>query len=500
MVTARAHGAKNITGVEINPATVRLDVGPYRDFLLWPKWRDVKVVRAEGRNYLRSKQGSYDTIVMSGVDTFSALNSGAYVLSENYLYTVEAVQDYLRALKPTGTMAIYRWFFFTGPRESLRLASIFQDAAERMRMPHPDQCIMVVSEDLGWSGYRWAATFVKKEPFTQAEVQEVVAATAGKPNLSVVYLPKVFPADVQADLERKLAASDPMTSFSRDAYNRLLTSAPSQRAAFIRSYQFRIDPVYDDRPFFFEYFKPGASAMNTYTLSFGLRNIRGPAGFYVLYILLAVCSVICVSCILLPLWLFQRRGLNARGAVPLLLFFACLGSGYMMFEVGAMQALNVYIGDPAYSLALVLAGLLVASGIGAALSGRLSRIPAVRVISFGTAIISAAIIVWLGFTHVVHPRTMQLALGARAIIVLVALLPVGMILGTPFPTAVKELEKHYPNFIAWAWGVNGVTSVLASIVAIVVAMRVGFTVVVLIAAATYLAGLVTYQWQSRAIR
>lgn len=165
-----------------------------------------------------------------------------------------------------------------------------------------------------------------------------------------------------------------------------------------------------------------------------------------------------------------------------------------------MQVLNVYIGDPAYSLALVLAGLLVASGIDAALSGRLSRMPAVRVISFATVIIATVIVTWLGFTHIVHPRTMQLAFGARATIVLAALLPVGMILGFPFPTAVKEVEKHYPNFIAWAWGVNGVTSVLASIVAIVVAMRVGFTVVVLIAAAMYLLGLAAYQWHSRALR
>jgi hypothetical protein len=85
--------------------------------------------------------------------------------------------------------------------------------------------------------------------------------------------------------------------------------------------------------------------------------------------------------------------------------------------------------------------LLVASGIGAALSGRLSRMPTVRVISFATVIIAAAIVVWLGFTHIVHPRTMQLAFGTRSVIVLAALLPIGMLLGFPFPTTVKELEK-----------------------------------------------------------
>jgi hypothetical protein len=207
-----------------------------------------------------------------------------------------------------------------------------------------------------------------------------------------------------------------------------------------------------------------------------------------------------IACILIPLWLFQRRGLKTPGAVPLVLFFACLGAGYMLFEVGAMQVLNVFVGDPAYSLALVLAGLLVASGIGAALSARLSNHPAVRVITIATAIIAAAIVVWVSLTHLLTPHAMQLPLAARAAITLAGLLPVGILLGLPFPTAVREVEKLNRNFIAWAWGVNGVTSVLASIVAIVVAMRLGFTAVVWIAAATYILGLLAYRWHSQAIR
>src|SRR5262245_16751931 len=168
IVTARAHGARQITAVEINPATVALDTGQYREFLQWPSWQGVNLVRGEGRNYVRGRQNAYDTIVMSAVDTFAALNSGAYVMSENYLYTVEAVEDYLRALKPNGTMAIYRWFFLK-PRESLRLASLFQAAAERMGLERPSQSIMVVSEEVGWS-YRWAVTLIKRRPFTAEEV------------------------------------------------------------------------------------------------------------------------------------------------------------------------------------------------------------------------------------------------------------------------------------------------------------------------------------------
>ncbi len=162
--------------------------------------------------------------------------------------------------------------------------------------------------------------------------------------------------------------------------------------------------------------------------------------------------------------------------------------------------LNVYVGDPAYSLALVLAGLLVASGIGAALSNRFSSMQTSRVISFATVIIAAAIVLWLTGIHFLTRETMQYPLAARAAITLIGLLPVGILLGVPFPTAVRQLDKSNPGFIAWAWGVNGVTSVLASIAAIVVAMKFGFTLVVTLAAVIYLLGMLSYGSHSRAVR
>jgi hypothetical protein len=499
VLTARAYGARHITGVEINPATVALDKGPYRNFILWPGWRGVNLVRGEGRNYVRSKPNHYDTFVMSAVDTFSALNSGAYVLSENYLYTVEAMQDYLRSLKPDGTGAIYRWFFYRGPRESLRLSGMLREAGERLGIAHPEQSIMVISDDIGWVGYRWAVTLFKRRPFTPDEVHEVLGAIAPHPNLNMVYMPKVFAPEVQTRMESTEGARDHGLDFAHTVYNRLLASAAADRASFIRSYQFRIDPVFDDRPFFFLYFKPGAEPMNAGALGADMKtNMHGPAGFYVPYILLGICTVMCVVCILAPLWTFQRRGLETPGAVPLLLFFACLGAGYMLFEVGSMQVLNLFIGDPAYSLALVLAGLLVSTGIGAALSSRFADVPAARVVTFAAAAIAIAMIAWLALAKLVHPDWMQLPLPARAAITLAGLLPVGVLLGFPFPTAVKALEKVNPSFIAWAWGVNGVTSVLASIIAIVVAMQIGFTAVVCIASATYLLGLAAYLWSARA--
>ena len=497
IVTARAHGAKRITGVEINSATVDLVSGRYRKFLQWPEWAGVELIRSEGRNFVRSKPGAYDTIVMSGVDTFAALNSGAYVLSENYLYTVEALQDYLRALKPGGTMATYRWFFLN-PRESLRFASLFQAAAEASQVERPSQCILVVAEDLGWTSYRWAATFIKKQPFTSDEVRRILATVDRRKELTAIYVPDVLPDEELAQIERASASKDPASTEARRRFRQLMQAERgAARQAFFDGYHYRIDPVYDDRPFFFEYFKPGQTVGNEQPILAGLTSIRGPIGYYVLYALLAICVLACATCMVLPLWVYQRRGLQTPGAVPLVIYFGCLGAGFMLFEVGAMQVVNVYLGDPAISLAVVLAGLLLATGVGAYLASRYSPARAVSVITAGTISIAVAIVIWLVFARIVQPLTMHQGFVIRIGVVLAGLLPVGVLLGLPFPTAIRAIEQQQPRFIAWAWGVNGVTSVLSSIVAILVAMRLGFSVVVLIASATYLAAMVSFRMFER---
>lgn len=491
VLVAKLMGAQSVTGIEINPATVNLINGRYRSYIQWPNWQGVNVIRAEGRNYVRSKINSYDTIVMSGIDTFSALNSGAYVLTENYLYTVEAVKDYLRALQSDGVMGINRWFYLQ-PRESLRLAGLYLAAAKELHIEHPEQSIMVIAEGND-SELRWATTLIKKIPFTAAEVENILSLVAKDSSLNVIYLPQIFSPDMQKSLEHKIAYHDPMANFARECFHKLIRSSDKDRANFIHDYIYKINPVYDDQPFFFEYFK-GDSFSSFENFITYLSSVRGPT---VLYVLLGICSFICLLCIILPLWIFQRRGLKTPGAFSLLAFFSSLGFGYMMFEIGAMQLVNVYIGDPMYSLPLILAGLLAATGIGSALSRKFSTISSLSVILINISVIAAMILLWVGLTHVIQPLTMHFDLFSRALIVLLAIIPVGIALGIPFPTAIRALEKQHPNFIPWAWGVNGITSVLASIVAIILAMRVGFTMTVLVAVIAYMCGMAAYSYYSK---
>ncbi len=478
LVASHAYGAVHTTGVEINGVTARLTNGSYANYLVWPHWPDVKEVVEEGRHYVRSHPHAYDTITMSGIDTFSALNSGAYVLSENYLYTTEAFEDYLRGLRANGIMTINRWFEAIPPRESLRLASLHVEASKRLGIEHPEKNIFVVVDN------DWASTFIKAEPFTPEEIHRAFEKIE-KTRLRVVYLPKIFPPEEQAAIEKGLAAGrNAGLNVANDAYEHVINpQSPEAEAKFLDDYPLDVSPVFDDRPFFFEYHK-GLSIFNWSHDDNRIRkNVKNN-----LYILLLVCLVVSACAIVGPLMIFNRQGLKTQGAPSLLLYFACLGLGFMMVEIGMMQRLSLYLGDPMHSMLVVLSGLLLFAGAGTYLSGQLNVTRQHRFL-LGTCGSAVAVLGWIIVMPTVIWLTQEWYFGLRVIITLLSMLPVGLVLGIPFATGLEYLSGYCPRFIPWAWGINGLTSVLASILAIIIAMQVGFTIVLVIGAGIYALGL-----------
>jgi hypothetical protein len=483
VVGARALGARRITGVEINAATIDMVQGPYCPFVQWPGWEGVNLVCAEGRHFCRSTAQQYDTIVMAGIDTFSALSSGAYVLSENYLYTVEAVEDYLKCLKPGGMMSVSRWLFYQ-PRESLRLANLYLYAAERAGVERPSRCIMVLSFPGPEDQFRWSTIIFKKQPFTPAEVKAVLDRVRAQPELAAVYVPDVFPEAEQRALEAATFAHDAeYLGPARTAFGRMIRSGTDQRRLFEQEYYYNITPVYDDRPFFFEYHKLFQSARGE---ELNRLELRGTLVHYTLYLLLLVTGVVAFCAMILPLYRFQREGLRVPGVGALLAFFSSLGVGFMFIEMGLIQRLNVYLGHPMYSLSIVLAGLLFVAGVGSYCSGRLPLTPG-RLLAVGMLGTSLSALAWVAVMDWVIPATLQRPLAVRVTLTLASLTPVGLLMGIPFATGLKLLEKQQ-RFIPWVWGINGLTSVMASVLAIIVAMRGGFQLVLLLGAVTYLLG------------
>jgi spermidine synthase len=449
--TALVFGARRVDAIELNPIIVR-DVmgGAFRsysgDIYHGP---GVTVTVDDGRSFVRRSGERYDLIQASLVDTWAATSAGAYALSENSLYTVDAFVDYFRHLKPDGVLTITRWSF-----DGLRLLSLVWAAGERLGWPTISDRVVVSTYD------RLATLIVKSSPFTPDEIGQL-AAKARELQFGLAYAPfGAGGSGSDSDFARLAGASDP--------------------ESFIRGYQADITPTTDDRPF---YFHQARFRLN-------LRRQMFFGDGHDVLVLLLLCSMIFLALfVVVPL-----AGLSPEpvswGALPIaeLGYFACLGIGFMLIEIGLMQRFVVFLGHPVYSLTVVLFTLLLGGGLGSALSRRWlteSR--------YAAAVLGAIAFAVVGYALVLPPifdRWIALERGMRIAISVVLLLPLGLLLGMPLPAGVRMLAAERPSAVAWAWAINGVTSVLGASLAIFLAMNWGFTRVAFTGAAVYAMALV----------
>jgi spermidine synthase len=197
VMVALANGAKSVTAVELNTAMIEMVTARYDDYLgglfrpgAHPLADRIRLVNSEGRAWLRSHEDRYDVIQMSGVDSYTALSTGAYTLSESYLYTLEAVQDFYRHLEPDGIVN-YSRFIEKAPmtsRETLRLANIGVSALRGLAVPDPARHVCV------FQGSAWASTMIKQSPFTDAEIAALRAFALRQGFVGLIFDPRRDPA------------------------------------------------------------------------------------------------------------------------------------------------------------------------------------------------------------------------------------------------------------------------------------------------------------------
>jgi hypothetical protein len=265
-------------------------------------------------------------------------------------------------------------------------------------------------------------------------------------------------------------------------------------ARFYKAYPFRVDPTTDDRPFFFYMLKP-SQVLTTFSRDF--FHILSPdvtnMGLFLLVDSMLITVGLIGVAIALPLWLLGRRQKQYGWGVPIGYFF-CLGLGFMCVELAMLQRFTLLVSYPIYSLAVTLAALLVFSGCGSLLTGRLPEPQRCRPVwaSLGVAVM-AALYAWL------LPRLFDWALpfglSVRIFLSVLLLMPVGLLLGMPFPLGIRRLGLGRAGLIPWAWAANGGASVLGSSVALLVALHLGFTAVLMVGASCYcLAWVLFHRW------
>ncbi len=485
--TALLMGAKRVTGAEINRSTatmMRERFGAYTGHVYDDPRVTIEV--ADGRSVVARSDQKYDIIQITGADTYAALASGANIVAESYLYTQEAIDDYLDHLNDDGVVCVLRWRFYP-PRETLRLVGMAARSLAARGVEDPGRHIAVINVDSeGTPGRdageraRYAVTIVKRTPMTEGEVnvlRRFCTETARAHAYSPAYLPG--------------GEGEPEFVAYVDAIRRGEAAA----AEFEAGYAYAVDPVSDDRPFFFQFFR-GRDVLAEREEEKGKEHFAaviglGPAGLQVLWLSLGASLVLVLLLVVVPLGAFRRDGLKVSGGLRLVVFFSAVGLAYLAVEIATMQRLTLYLGHPLKALGLGLTTFLLGSGLGAALSARVAPGSERRGALFGALGVVAMLILHIVFVPDVLRATLHLSDAARDAVAVGLIFPLAFLMGMPFPLGLRHARSVAGPLLPWAFGVNGGASVVASVVAILFAMEFGFAAALGVCVGLYLLAAVT---------
>ncbi|HET8890348.1 MAG TPA: hypothetical protein VFQ41_15710 [Candidatus Angelobacter sp.] len=479
VMRAVANGSPSVTGIEINPTIANSVMrGRYADYAFHLyELPQVHIHVQDGRSYIRSSHDQYDVVQMTLVDTWASTAAGAFALSENNLYTIEAFREYFDHLKPDGMIAITRWEF-KQPREALRVVSQGIEALHQVGISDPRQHFVVIADGGLDEDGRPVLVLAKKTPFTAAEYATVAAHVRENPNLFWLN-----PAPEYDGLQPLPPAAQ--------AFRSLIES--NDPAGFAQSYAYNVSPVSDSAPFFFFTLKTRHVIENIMAGTGRGMDWRINLGVVVLGMLLIISIFAVLAFLILPLALHRHRQSAPKTGIVALLYFITVGFGFILVEISLIQRFVLFLGHPTYALTVVVFLLLLSSGAGSvAARHRITSggkvLPLLGLIA-ALIVVNVLLLPWLLSAAVGLPFIIKLAISA------LVLAPLGFLMGMPFPTGLRLVKT-----VEWAWALNAAASVLGSVMAMIIAIHFGLTVTLLCAAVAYLlAAVCSRTWRSNII-
>jgi hypothetical protein len=381
---------------------------------------------------------------------------------------VEAFREYFEHLRPDGMIAITRWEFHE-PREALRVVAVAMDALHSLGVANPARNFIVASQGaLNEDGIP-VVVLAKKTPFTAEEEAAVKTHIARYKELSPLYLPSAPENNPFGDL---IARNDPY--------------------AFARGYAYNVAPVNDNAPFFFFTLKAG-QILGEEGLQEGV-DWKVNLGVLVLLLVLVISLVAVLVFLILPLALQTGR---ARQSWLPLLYFVAVGLGYILVEIAFIQRFVLFLGHPTYALTVVIFLLMLSSGAGSLFSRR--WLPRTQLAWMPITLVMVALLADLFFLPHWLASWVGLGFNWRLLVSGVLLIPLGFLMGMPFPTGLRALAASPvpdlanamtdDNAVEWAWAMNAAASVLGSVLAMVIAIQFGLTVTLACGIAAYLLAL-----------
>jgi SAM-dependent methyltransferase len=458
VLSALFFGARHITGIEINPAIFEILTDKFADFSgHLDRQPGVTLINAEARSYINHSSDRYDLIQISLVDTWATTAAGGLTLTENRLYTVEAWNDFYRALKPGGLLSMSRWYNPVDHRsEFYRLVAIAVSALQRRKIPSVElrQHVIAVTQASGMldeTGKNLVVTVITRpDAFTNEQWQ------AARTRLEAQGFKILLGPDVTFD-----TVTSTLLSGNADT-------------AFFDSLSENIAPSTDDNPFFFYTEKHGNIFPSVYLEKY-------EASFNLVRLLVIVTFCACVYFIIIPFGRLANH-MPLQTLTPPVTYFSAIGMGFMLIEISQMERLMVFLGDPVYALGVVLFTILLFSGLGSTTVGARSPRPntvIVRVVALLTALTVAGML-----TPLVTTWGRSESTDMRVLLSALLLAPPAFFMGMMFPLGLSIWRRH-SELLPFFWSANGIMSVFASVVSMALSIEYGI-------AKTYATGLCFY--------
>jgi spermidine synthase len=467
VVSAVRAGHESVLGLEINKAIVALhrDVMPeYSGLALLP---GVSLVQDEARSYLARDKTRYSVINMPMIDTWAATGAGAFTLSENGLYTVDAWRVFLSRLAPRGIFTVSRWYIEDAAGEAIRLTALAMDTLFSLGITDPRRHIVIMRG--GWV----ATMLVSPSPFSDGDLAAIDRESAAL-GISILLDPRRAPALPLMAAVTQQTSSDAL-----------------QRWAKAQTLDFR--PPTDERPFFFNLVRPRSWLAGTGVTSKRIAYGGNLQATRTLVYATVVSTVLAAFALLLPLAIRRGKlGHLAKGEIATsLLYFALIGFGFMFVELGLLSRLSVFLGHPTLALAVLLSSIILFAGLGSLLSGRLA-IDRARAAMLFPLVPAALLLVLQPLMNFLMHAGDSATKPVRIAISILLIAPPALGLGFGFPVGlrlVNRLEKSRQStrdsIGPWLWGVNGACGVTASGLALACSMAWGVSATLLAGAGCY---------------
>lgn len=435
ILSALVFGAAHVTGIEMNPAIFEALTQAFGDFSgHLDKHPGVQLINAEARSFLTSHPERYDLIQVSLIDTWAAIAAGGLTLTENKLYTVNAWEDFLTKLTDDGMLVFVRWYRPESHRgEYYRLLSL---AAESLKSLDPQ--IDVRRHLLAATADATVTLAVSRSPFSEAEVARFYQRCAEKH-----FTPILAPDKSTDPIAEKIANGQADASF----YDHLPID---------------VTPSTDNRPFFFHMRKLGTEQES------GINdNAKNDVALTLLFRITIGTVIVAGIFILAPLLkLYRSQNIALGSYIPHILYFSGIGLGFMLIEISQMQRLMIFLGHPVYGLSVVLFTLLLFSGIGSYTVKQIENHPAwLRPLLLCLVLAVTGICTPWVTSYVKYYDT-----AIRILCSIALLAPMSFFMGMMFPLGIR-LNRGNEALFPWFWGINGATSVFASVAGMLISME-----------------------------